>query len=74
MRKRLCFLILFNLALGLVLTDLSKGADPTLVGWWKLDESEGTVAADSSGNGNDDTLHGDPQWITGQINGALEFD
>jgi tetratricopeptide (TPR) repeat protein len=47
-----------------------------LVGWWKLDESEGTIAADSSGNGNDGTLHGNPQWqpSAGKVGGALEFD
>jgi hypothetical protein len=27
-----------------------------LVGWWKLDEPEGTAAADSSGSGNKGTL------------------
>src|SRR5262245_58886722 len=26
-----------------------------LVGWWKLDETEGTVASDSSGNGHHGT-------------------
>jgi len=47
-----------------------------LVGWWKLDESSGLTAADSSGNGNDGTLtnmSGD-EWTTGQIDGALELD
>ncbi|MCK4857737.1 MAG: hypothetical protein KAT58_07210, partial [candidate division Zixibacteria bacterium] len=43
-------------------------------GWWKLDEGSGTTAADSSGNGNNLTLNGDPQWVTGLIGGALEFD
>ena len=48
----------------------------SLVGWWKLDETSGTTAADSSGNGNDGTLTsmaGD-EWTTGQVDGALEFD
>ena len=48
-----------------------------LVGWWKLDESSGLTAADSSGNGNDGTLdasmNGD-EWTTGVVGGALEFD
>jgi len=30
--------------------------------YWKLDESRGTVAADSSGNDNDATLLGGPVW------------
>jgi len=45
-----------------------------LVGHWRLDDGSGTIAADSSGYGNDGTLQGDPQWVTGKINGALEFD
>lgn len=47
-----------------------------LVGWWKLDETTGTTAADSSGNGNDGTLMrmGSSKWTTGAVGGALEFD
>ncbi len=47
---------------------------------WKFDESSGTTASDSSGNGNDGTLYDNetidngPVWTTGKINGALEFD
>jgi hypothetical protein len=48
--------------------------DPTLVGWWKLDEDSGTMAVDWSGNGNHGALQGDPQWVPGQVGGALEFD
>jgi hypothetical protein len=44
------------------------------VGWWKLDETAGTVAADSSENANDGTLLGDPQWVDGKIGGALQLD
>ncbi len=44
------------------------------VAHWKLDDGEGTVAVDSSGNGNDGVLVGDPQWVAGTIGaGALEF-
>jgi len=47
-----------------------------LVGWWELDESEGGMAYDSSANGYDGTLNGDPTWwpSDGKIGGALEFD
>lgn len=49
-----------------------------LVGWWKLDEGSGTLAADSSGNGNDGTLlpfSSEPTWIAGRVGaGALSFD
>jgi len=45
-----------------------------LVGQWKFDEGAGTIAFDSSGLGNDGTLGGDPQWVAGYLDGALEFD
>jgi hypothetical protein len=48
--------------------------DPDLVGWWKLDDEAGNVALDWSGLGNNGMVVGDPQWIIGQIEGALELD
>jgi hypothetical protein len=45
-----------------------------LVGHWKLDEGTGTKIADSSGKGNNGTVTaGNPTWITGVKDGALEF-
>ncbi len=55
-------------------TTRSSGFDPHLVGWWKLDETEGTAAYDSSGYYNDGTFYSSPLWTTGQIDGALAFD
>ncbi|MHC4171685.1 MAG: alkaline phosphatase [Planctomycetota bacterium] len=48
---------------------------PGLVGWWKLDETEGAIAYDSTGN-NDGIVTGEPLWqpTAGQIDGALQFD
>jgi len=48
---------------------------PSLVAYWKLDETEGFIAHDSAGD-NDGTLHGDPVWqpTSGIVNGALELD
>ncbi|MBN2129745.1 MAG: LamG domain-containing protein [Sedimentisphaerales bacterium] len=51
---------------------------PGPVGHWTLDEGAGTIAHDSSGNGNDGTLMDnpdldDPTWIAGVIGGAVEF-
>lgn len=48
-----------------------------MVAEWKMDETTGLVAADTSGNGNDGTLtdfYYDPdQWVPGQVNNALQF-
>jgi hypothetical protein len=41
---------------------------------YKLDETSGTVASDSSGKGNDGIIEGDPNWVAGWIDGALQFD
>jgi hypothetical protein len=48
--------------------------DPTLVGWWKLDEVEGIGALDSSGYGNHGTLFGGLTWIPGEKEGGLDID
>jgi hypothetical protein len=47
-----------------------------LIGFWKLDESSGTTAEDSSGQGNDGTLANGPLWqpSNGMTPGALSFD
>jgi len=71
-RKLICLLsFVFVLSLvGISEADLMDG----LVGWWKFDEGAGTIAADSSGTGNDGTLHGPVEWTAdGKINGALAF-
>jgi hypothetical protein len=45
-----------------------------LVAWWKLDDDSGGTAVDSSGNGHDSTLVGDPNWVDGTADGAIMFD
>ncbi len=46
------------------------------VGWWKLDEVDGTKVVDSSGNGHDGMIYGGATWQPegGHAGGALEFD
>ena len=44
-----------------------------LVSWWKFDDGSGSTAVDSAGS-NDGTLVGPPDWVTGKIGGALDFD
>jgi hypothetical protein len=47
---------------------------PGLVGWWQLLDGSGTIATDSSGNGNNGNLVGGPTWITtGPNGGGLSF-
>ncbi|MBW7992717.1 MAG: LamG domain-containing protein [Planctomycetes bacterium] len=65
--KLICLLILLVLSLA-----ASTSAD--LVAHWQFDESSGSVAHDASGNGNDGTIKGDPQWVTGRIGGAIQLD
>lgn len=52
------------------------GVTDGLVGHWKLDETSGTTAADSTSNGNDGTLSGDDfsnRSIVGAIGGGFTF-
>jgi hypothetical protein len=71
MYRKSFLLISFVFMLSLVLTSATR-AD--LVGWWRLDEGTGTTAYDSSGNGNDGTILGNPRWVAGKIGSALDFD
>ena len=45
-----------------------------IVATWLFDEGGGGMAADSSGNGYDADLHGNPAWVEGRHGSALEFD
>ena len=56
--------------LNLVLTPTQD-----LVGYWKFDEGNGSVAGDSSGLGNDGTIYG-ASWVSSSPDGstALSFD
>jgi len=45
--------------------------DPHVIGYWSLDETAGTVAADGSNSGNDGTVVGSASWTSGRINGGL---
>jgi hypothetical protein len=60
--------------LVLVLLSLSHNAGAGLIGYWAFEEGTGTVAKDSSGNGHDGQLLGAPQWVAGNVGGALKFD
>ena len=74
MSKKLIYSASFVFVLVLILTSAGNAADTDLVGWWKFDETSGTIARDASGNGNDGTVKGNPIWVVGKIEGALQFD
>ena len=52
----------------------AQAQDPDLLAWWKFDDGMGTIAVDSSGNGNDGVFIQDPYWVAGKFGGALHFD
>lgn len=45
-----------------------------LVGSWRLDEGQGTLAVDSSGFGNNGNVEGNATWVPGHSGTALSFD
>ena len=73
MCKKLIYLISFVFVLSLVLTNFAQ-AD--LIGYWRFDETSGTIAADSAGGDNDGTLSENTEWQPdfGKAGGALLFD
>ena len=68
MRKKLIYLILVFV---IVLTNTTE-AD--LVGLWRFNEGTGTTVYDLSGNGNDGTLEGDPEWVDTPKGGGIKLD
>jgi uncharacterized protein YjdB len=51
-----------------------SSASTSAVGFWKLDETSGTVASDSSGNHLNGTLINGPVWTAGKVGNSLDFD
>ena len=62
------------LACLVLLSSLVGKTSAQLLVHYKLDETSGTVAADTSGKGNDGVIDGAPGWVAGWIDGALQFD
>ena len=69
MYRKLIYLFSFIFVLNIGGTTFAD-----LVAHLSFDESSGNVAYDTSGNGNDGTLNGNPQRVAGRIGGALDFD
>jgi hypothetical protein len=67
-------LLLVGAAITTAQTQLD-GPGSGLVGWWRFEETSGTIAYDSGGNGHNGTLIDSPTRVAGRIGtGALSFD
>jgi Concanavalin A-like lectin/glucanases superfamily len=56
MCRKLTSPVCFALMFGILLPTVSLGADPNLIGWWKLDEGSGDTVFDSSRSGTNGTI------------------
>ncbi len=60
---------------AVVIVMATAPASAALVGYWKLDETAGTTAADSSGNNHNGELKDGPAWDAGGVlDGAIGLD
>jgi len=64
---------LFYLACLFVVLSLAGNATAQILVHYKLDETSGNIAVDSSGKGNDGVIGAEPNWVEGWIDGALNF-
>ncbi|MHC4594158.1 MAG: hypothetical protein ACYS19_04350 [Planctomycetota bacterium] len=64
---------LFYLTCLVLVLSVAGNVSAQLLVHYKLDETSGAIASDSSGKGNDGIIDGDPNWVAGWIDGALEF-
>ena len=71
MKVRFFHAVTLVLAAGLTMTGT---ADAGLLAWWPFNDGNGTTARDATGKGNVLTFVGDPEWTTGHLDGAIEFD
>ncbi|MFH1718643.1 MAG: LamG domain-containing protein [Planctomycetota bacterium] len=72
MCRRLVCLTFLVFVLGLSTAPFGSDAQAGLIGYWKLDDASGTIAADDAGGDNNGTLIGDEiQWVEGRAGGAL---
>jgi len=76
MKEKFEKLVISAVVLTTIFTaDAANAGIPNLVGWWKFDEHEGSIAVDSSGYGHDGTLVGVTLVPTGgKLKGAVSFD
>ncbi len=74
MRRQVLFLVVLSVLMGTgAAYGFNPNEDPSLIGFWSLDEGAGTTAFDLSGKGHDGTLMNGPAWTTGYFGGALNL-
>ncbi|MHC4244516.1 MAG: LamG domain-containing protein, partial [Planctomycetota bacterium] len=73
MSKKLIHLFCFVLILTAVLASSANAQDPSLVGYWKLDDEGTGTVLDYSGNDRHGTINGDPQFVPGLFGQAMQF-
>jgi parallel beta-helix repeat protein len=75
-KNRLAAIAMLLMLFVIVMPAMVENASASngLGGIWHFEEGTGTVAYDSSGNGNHGTVYGGAIWIDGKIGKALEFD
>jgi fibronectin type 3 domain-containing protein len=54
-------------------SDQATAVPSDLLAWWKFNETSGTIAADSSGNGRHGALSNGPVWAAGLFNGGVNI-
>jgi hypothetical protein len=64
---------LFCLACLFIVLSTAGSTTAQILVHYKLDETSGNIAVDSSGKGNDGIIGAEPNWVEGWIDGALNF-
>jgi len=64
---------LFCLACLFIVLSTAGNTTAQILVHYKLDETSGNIAVDSSGKGNDGIIGAEPNWVEGWIDGALNF-
>jgi len=64
---------LFYLACLFIVLGSAANAPAQILVHYKLDETSGNIAVDSSGKGNDGVIGAEPNWVQGWLEGALSF-
>lgn len=65
-------LSLYERGTNLSLMPIDYG-DPSLVGWWRMDETSGSTASDASGYNGAGSCTGSPTWVAGKCGSALSL-